>query len=147
MPIDQVAIKPQPKPTSRPDISRQIKAFRVAADAIHILAEERFAAYRDDSITVMAIQVVREYLTAHSKVGVIAPNAPLAFWQRETNSGKSGKPWRFGVLSHYENRSRHPGGEVERRALTKNEGSSFRSLTYSFPIEAAWSLQPIVRRP
>jgi hypothetical protein len=108
MPIDHVAIKPQPKPTSRPNISRQIKALRVTTDAIHIFAEGSLAAYRDDSITVMAIQIVREYLTAHSKVRVITPNAPLAFGQRETNLAKSGKPWRFGVFNHCENLSRRP---------------------------------------
>jgi hypothetical protein len=108
LPIDRVAIKPQPKPTSRPNIRWQIKAFRVTTDTIHIFAEGSLAAYRDNSITVMAIQVVREYLTTHAKVRVITPNAPPTFGQREANSGKSGKPWRFGVLSHWENRSRRP---------------------------------------
>jgi hypothetical protein len=106
MPVDRAPIKPQPKPTSRPNISRQIKALRVTTDAIHIFAEGSSAAYRDDSITVMTIQVVRKYLAAHSKVRVISPHAPLAFWKRETYSAKSGKPWRFGVLNHCENRSR-----------------------------------------
>jgi hypothetical protein len=106
VPIDLIAIEPQPKPTSRPNIRRQVKAFRVATDAIHIFAEGSLAAYRDDSITVMAIQIVRKYLTAHSKIRVITPNAPLTFGQRETNSGESGKPRRFGVLSHCENHSR-----------------------------------------
>jgi len=36
--------------------------------------------------------------------------------------------------------------EVERRALTENEGTLFRSSTHSLLAEAARSLQPIVMR-
>jgi hypothetical protein len=87
MPINRVAIKPQSKPTSRPNVGWQIKAFWVTTDAIHILAEGRLATYGDNSITVMAIQIVREYLTAHAKVRMFTANATLAFGQREANPG------------------------------------------------------------
>lgn len=85
IPIDLADVQAERDPTARANIGGKIKSLGLRRGQCLVLAGQNFAGDRDDAISVMIVQKIREGLLAREKLGVAAEHLALGAGEREAD--------------------------------------------------------------
>jgi len=100
-PIHRRQIETQPDPSFRPNVCRKIELAGVALDKPPIIAGKGFATEANDSIAMMIVEIVDEYLLPDEKAGMFSLIDTRCLGKRETYPGQPGQSYlRLRFQSH-----------------------------------------------